>query len=296
MANVKIGLAYYNVDTDRYQDIRIKRLKKEFRCDGIAVYDYILCEIYRVKGCFILWDESTAFDVAEYFGLKETVVEEIVSYCCNVGLFDKELRASGSVLTSASIQRRYADMCRRAGRTALNIPEQLLLLNNAPSDSALGQNSEKCPQNSENWRQNSEKCPQNSPRLPQSKVKKRKENISFSSDAARDCAPVEEERERIFEIFKDRGFTDPAGSVERFYTYYAATGWKRGGTKIVDRIALARGWKEQTDAGGSSGRNAPGRLLTYSEMIDQVSRANPQSNYEAVRVPGQEKPMWRRKS
>jgi len=128
MANTKTGLAYYNIDTDRYQDMRIKRLKKTFRCMGIAVYDYILCEIYRVRGCFIEWDESTAFDVAEYFDLKESQVSEIVSYCCAVGLFDKELLASGSILTSASIQKRYVEMCTRSKRKEIVIPEQCKII------------------------------------------------------------------------------------------------------------------------------------------------------------------------
>ena len=110
MANFKIGLEYYSADTDRFQDIRIKRLKKDFGCDGFAVYEYILNEIYRVKGCFLAWDESTAFDVAEYWGLKETKVNEIVRYCCAVGLFDKALLSNGSVLSSPSIQSRYVDM------------------------------------------------------------------------------------------------------------------------------------------------------------------------------------------
>jgi hypothetical protein len=39
MANIKSGLAFYRTDTDRYQDIRIKRLKKSFGCMGMAVYD-----------------------------------------------------------------------------------------------------------------------------------------------------------------------------------------------------------------------------------------------------------------
>lgn len=100
MASCKTGLNYYNVDTDRYMDIKIKRLKKAFGCAGIAVYDYILCEIYRVRGCFIVWDESTAFDVAEYWGLKESLVNEIVNYCGVVGLFDRELLTRGSVSNS----------------------------------------------------------------------------------------------------------------------------------------------------------------------------------------------------
>jgi len=68
LANNKTGFDYYNVDTNRYQDMKIKRLKKSFGCNGVSVYDYILCEIYRVRGCFVEWDENTAFDVADYFG------------------------------------------------------------------------------------------------------------------------------------------------------------------------------------------------------------------------------------
>jgi hypothetical protein len=100
----KTGLIYYNVDTNRYQDRRIKRLKKDFKCDGIAVYDYILCEIYRVEGCFLVWDEDTAFDVSEYFGLKETTVKEIVNYCLSVGLFDADSFTKHDILTSIEIQ------------------------------------------------------------------------------------------------------------------------------------------------------------------------------------------------
>lgn len=97
MANIRVGLSYYSVDTDRYLDIRIRRLVKAFGCDGIAVYDYLLCNIYRVKGCFAAWDESTAFNVAEYLRLKESVVLEIVRYCGGVGLFNKELLSRGII-------------------------------------------------------------------------------------------------------------------------------------------------------------------------------------------------------
>ena len=129
MANTKTGLLYYTSDTNRFkEDLRIKRLKKDMGCDGYAVYEYILNEIYRVGGCFLVWDESTAFDVAEYWGLKETKVNEIVRYCCAVGLFDKALLSNGNVLTSSSIQSRYVNMCIRAKRKEIIIPEQFDIL------------------------------------------------------------------------------------------------------------------------------------------------------------------------
>lgn len=173
MANNKIGFEYYNTDTNRYQDIKIKRLKKEFGCSGIAIYDYILCEIYRVKGCFLLWDENTAFDVAEYFGIKESLVNEVVAYCCFVGLFDKELLSSGKILTSLSIQKRYIEMCNRAKRLNSKIPEQIKLLEE--SDIIH----EKSTKHTEESGQNSYSLPQS--KVEESKVKESKELNEFGN-------------------------------------------------------------------------------------------------------------------
>lgn len=163
----KTGLIYYNVDTNRYQDIRIKRLKKDFKCDGIAVYDYILCEIYRVEGCFLVWDENTAFDVSEYFGLKETTVKEIVIYCGAVGLFDKTLLTRG-IITSLSIQKRYLEMCKRAKRTNFEIPKDIYI---HAEQYKITEEIQKLPE-----------VLQIIPEyIPQSKVKKSKVNIYLSS-------------------------------------------------------------------------------------------------------------------
>lgn len=156
MSNNKIGFSYYPVDTDKYFDPKIRRLKKNLGCAGVSVYDYILCEIYRDKGCFIMWDENTAFDVAEYFGLKETLVDEIVIYCCSVGLFDKELLANERVLTSHSIQERFAEMSLKAKRKNFKIPEKYKIIQ---------EESFKLP----------EESTENSGSLPQSKVKESKE-------------------------------------------------------------------------------------------------------------------------
>lgn len=128
MANYKQGFNYYSVDTDRYQDMKIKRLKKSFGPVGIAIYDYLLCEIYRVKGCFIEWGEDTAFDVADYFGIKESLVQEIVNYCGVVGLFNKELLTGGRVLTSLAIQNRFLDWSKKAKRSSAKIPERLKIV------------------------------------------------------------------------------------------------------------------------------------------------------------------------
>lgn len=162
MANIKTGLIFYKVDTDRFLDIRIKRLKKDRGCEGYAVYEYLLNEIYRVKGCFLAYDENTAFDAAEYWGLEESQVNDIVDYCCACGLFDKGLFTSAGVLTSRSIQSRYIEMSRIAKRTSYNIPTEYDLISGVKRDS------------SGSLTDSSGSLDDYSVCLPQSKVKKRK--------------------------------------------------------------------------------------------------------------------------
>lgn len=174
MANNKTGLNYYNVDTDRYMDIRIRRLVKDHGCRGLAVYDYLLCEVYRVQGCFVVWDEVTAFNVAEYLGLKESNVLEIVRYCGVVGLFDKELLSRG-IITSASIQRRYLEMCNRSKRKIAEIPEECRII---PEES---------PETPEVWTQRKKER-----NISSSTTTTARENLDDSKDSVNDFSATPE--------------------------------------------------------------------------------------------------------
>lgn len=175
MANNKTGLNYYNVDTDRYMDIRIRRLVKDHGCRGLAVYDYLLCEVYRVQGCFVVWNEVTAFNVVEYLGLKESNVLEIVRYCGAVGLFDKELLSRG-IITSASIQRRYLEMCNRSKRKIAEIPEECRII---PEES---------PETPEVWTQ-----------------RKKERNISTTTTTAREDLDDPEDSVNDFSATPEKG-------------------------------------------------------------------------------------------
>lgn len=108
----KAGFSYYKAETDRFQDIKIKRLKKKHRCAGYAVYQYVLNEIYRVRGYYLRFTEDELFDASEYWGLEEEEVTAIVDYCAEIGLFDARLWRDRGVLTARSIQSRYIDICK----------------------------------------------------------------------------------------------------------------------------------------------------------------------------------------
>lgn len=123
----KTGLSYYQAETDRFQDIKIKRLKKRYGCEGYAIYQYIQNEIYRVEGCFIRFTDDQMFDVSEYWSIEEERVEAIIEYCVEVEIFDAITWHTKKVLTSADIQQRYLEICRRAKKKVI-LPEDIRLV------------------------------------------------------------------------------------------------------------------------------------------------------------------------
>lgn len=123
----KNGLTYYQAETDRFQDIKIKRLKKRFGCQGYAVYNYVQNEIYRVEGCFIRFTDDQAFDCAEYWNIDEEEVMDIINFCADIELFDAVIWKTRGILTSREIQRRYTEICRRA-KKRMFIPDEIALI------------------------------------------------------------------------------------------------------------------------------------------------------------------------
>ena len=121
------GFQYYKLDTNRYEDIRIRKLRRAYGTKGIAVYDYLLARIYG-SGCYTMCDNDCICSVSDYFDLNENTVREIIVYCASVGLFDKGLLMRDGVITSKSIQRRFVDMCKATKRIYINVPREYLLL------------------------------------------------------------------------------------------------------------------------------------------------------------------------
>ena len=123
----KNGFSFYRAETDRFQDIKVKRLKKRYGCDGYAVYQYVLNEIFRVEGCYIRWTEDQLFDCADYWDMEETRVKEIVNYCAEICLFDPVIWKNQCILTARAIQSRYLDIC-KLSKKKVYIPLEIMLV------------------------------------------------------------------------------------------------------------------------------------------------------------------------
>lgn len=107
MARPKIkGLLYFPFDIDFFEDNKIRIVKARYRSDGVMIYLFLLCEIYR-QGYYIKVDEDFLYIISDELGIDQNKVKQVLNFLLNKSLFDNTLFSSDKVLTSAGIQRRY---------------------------------------------------------------------------------------------------------------------------------------------------------------------------------------------
>lgn len=122
----KKGFTYFRFETDHFYDPKVKRLKNKFGMEGWGVFHFIVNEIFRVEGCYMVMDADGLFDIADYSRMDECRIAAIIDYCTDLGLFDKRLWQEKQILTSKYIQELYTDICKAIHRRPA-IPGELLL-------------------------------------------------------------------------------------------------------------------------------------------------------------------------
>lgn len=134
---VKDGLDYFPKDTGFYRDRKIRALIGRFGCDGAALYDYILCEVYGDKGYYTEIDDSFVDIAAADLGISPEKIGLILNYLLDKSmLLDGTLFKAVKVLTSRGIQTRYQEAVReRAKKRGICVHGELWLLNEAESES-----------------------------------------------------------------------------------------------------------------------------------------------------------------
>lgn len=100
------GLLYFPLDVDFFQDKKIRKLKAEYGADGITIYMYILCEIYK-NGYYVIADEDFIDAMADELRMNTNKINLVLKFLLGRSLFDNTLFQSDTVLTSISVQRRY---------------------------------------------------------------------------------------------------------------------------------------------------------------------------------------------
>lgn len=89
------------------------------------MFHFIVNEIYRVEGCYMVMDADGLFDISDYSRMDEKKVSDIIDYCAELGLFNQELWQDKQILTSEEIQELYVGICKAIHRKP-GIPESIL--------------------------------------------------------------------------------------------------------------------------------------------------------------------------
>ena len=138
MRPLKQGLDYFPFDVDFfYTDKKIKVLKAKYGCDGITVFIYLLCQIYK-NGYFIKLDEDYEYIISDELKMEPEKIGQIINFLCGRSLFDNKLFVSDKVLTSHGIQARFqAAVKERASKRVLEVDADIWLLSNKETESYI---------------------------------------------------------------------------------------------------------------------------------------------------------------
>ena len=169
----KQGIDYFSLDCDFFSDRKIKILKSRYGADGITIFIYLLCEIYR-NGYYIIVDDDFYYIVSDDLNMNSDKVKQVLTFLLERSMFDKQLFQSDAVLTSAGIQKRFQLAVKtRAKKNPIKV-DRFWLLNEEETEPFIKVTH--FEDNSENNTDNSKKNNDNSREesLKESKVKESK--------------------------------------------------------------------------------------------------------------------------
>lgn len=108
---LKSGVDYFTLDCNL--EDKVKLVEAEFGIKGFGVIIKLWQKIYSEMGYYAPWSRQVALLFAHDCGVGIGVVEEVVKASLREGVFDQKLYDKYSILTSAGIQKRYAEATRK---------------------------------------------------------------------------------------------------------------------------------------------------------------------------------------
>ncbi len=195
------GNQYFSLDVDFFSDKKIKILKARYGADGITLYLYLLCEIYK-NGHYLEIDKDYKFIISDDLNMNCDKVEQVLTFLLERSMFDKQLFQSDAVLTSAGIQRRYQLMVKNRALKNPVMIERYWLLSKEETETFIKVNA------SLNNSMNNESYSKNNPSDSENnaiKERKRKERKGKENKDIETAVPLEyfsnKELENAFQLF-----------------------------------------------------------------------------------------------
>lgn len=189
---IKRGLDYFPFDVDFFTDPKIRILRSRYGADGVTLYMYLICEIYR-NGYYLKADDDFLYLVADELRMDINKVRQVLNFLLERSLFSKTLFQSDKVITSTGIQKRFQTAVKeRAKKTPINIKDYWLL-DESETESFL-----KVNPNSDNSTKNDSNSTKNDSNSTTNDIKERKEKKSIYRSPR---------NKNSFNNFKEREYT-----------------------------------------------------------------------------------------
>ena len=102
----KTGLDYFPFDVDFFNNKKIKILRAKYGNNGIAVFIFLLCEIYK-NGYYIIWDDDYRTVFADELRLTEEFVEKVILLLAEKNVITIINVGTNTYLTSKGVQKRF---------------------------------------------------------------------------------------------------------------------------------------------------------------------------------------------
>ncbi|SJZ60154.1 DUF4373 domain-containing protein [Anaerorhabdus furcosa] len=183
----KEHLDYYNWSCKAYDtNFTLKKLSRKYGPLGETIYRRMLDLIYITNYYIVIDIDELSYDLAQKIGTKwcdENKCAEILRYCTDIGLFDKNL-VECNVWTSDGIQKRYFEIMEKVLRRTIDFKNKKYLLIDVPLSVPKNDiSSEETGFNSEKTRVYSEETGVNSDKGNEIKINQNKSNNSKEEDS-----------------------------------------------------------------------------------------------------------------
>ncbi len=180
---LKDGLDYFPLDVTFFSDIDTRIIRSRYGSDGIIVYLFLKCEIFR-KGYYIKIDDDFLCLMSDELNISESLIKQVLNFLLKRSLFNSKLFESDKVLTSAHIQKQYQLSKKSAGtKRDIVVKPKLWLLKNFENESFIKMHpSENISEKNNDYSEKNNDFSENNSqsKVKESKVKESKVNENIS--------------------------------------------------------------------------------------------------------------------
>lgn len=222
----KYRVDFFGLDSNFLRDVKIKRLRRQYGCNGVCIYLATICKMYETNGYFAEYDDNFVYDIADEISGKHSptkdVVRAVIEYCIEQGLLQSPRHDSCKIITAHRVQVQFYLATKQ--RKSIEVDRAIWLLSKEEMEK-LGATSPvyRFLHNQSILPNNQSIIEQSQSIIPQSK-RESNSNTHTLSAPARESEPQAPSVEEVQAYFAAHGVTDPI-EITEFLRYNEARGW-----------------------------------------------------------------------